>query len=112
MSDDLIERLRENLSFGIWEWVALLDRAERAVAEVERRGGIIDRLTAERDRLAAGGCARDQSTTQFCAEAVALAAKLARAEGLLIQSRDAVQDRYPALVARIDAYFAEQEPRT
>ena len=32
----------------------------------------INRLTAEVERLRAGGCARDQRTTQFCAEAVAL----------------------------------------
>jgi len=33
---------------------------------------VIRELQAEIARLQAGGCARDQSTTQFCAEAVAL----------------------------------------
>lgn len=35
---------------------------------------------AEIDRLKAGGCARDQSTTQFCSEAVTLAEKLRAAQ--------------------------------
>ena len=34
-----------------------------------------DALKAEVERLKSGGCARDQSTTQFCAEAVALKAE-------------------------------------
>lgn len=38
----------------------------------------IERLRAENARLVAGGCARDQTTTQFCAEAVALQAENAR----------------------------------
>jgi len=37
-----------------------------------------DALRAEAERLKAGGCARGQSTTQFCAEAVALKAENAR----------------------------------
>jgi hypothetical protein len=37
-----------------------------------------DALRAEVERLKAGGCARDQSTTQFCAEAAALQAQNAR----------------------------------
>jgi hypothetical protein len=39
-----------------------------------------DQLRAEVERLKNGGCARDQRTTQFCAEAVALRAELAEAE--------------------------------
>lgn len=45
---------------------ALRERAERAEAEVER--------------LKAGGCARDQTTTQYCAEAVEAIARAKRAE--------------------------------
>jgi hypothetical protein len=37
-----------------------------------------DALRAEVERLKAGGCARDQGTTQFCAEAVALQAEKAK----------------------------------
>ena len=37
-----------------------------------------DALRAEVKRLKAGGCARDQTTTQFCAEAAALQAENAR----------------------------------
>jgi hypothetical protein len=35
-------------------------------------------MSDEIDRLRAGGCARDQRTTQFCAEAVAAQAEIAR----------------------------------
>jgi len=38
----------------------------------------IRRLTAEVERLRAGGCARYQRTTQFCAEAVALQEEVRR----------------------------------
>lgn len=38
----------------------------------------VERLEAENARLVAGGCARDQTTTQFCAEAVALQAEVTR----------------------------------
>jgi hypothetical protein len=34
-----------------------------------------DALRAEVERLKSGGCARDQSTTQFCAEAITLKAE-------------------------------------
>lgn len=37
-----------------------------------------DEARAEVDRLKAGGCARDQRTTQFCAEAVALQERVKR----------------------------------
>lgn len=36
---------------------------------------VIERLAAEVERLRAGGCARDQSTTQYCAEAVRIQAE-------------------------------------
>jgi len=38
----------------------------------------IEKLRAEIERLRAGGCARDQTTTQYCAEAVALQSENAR----------------------------------
>ena len=51
----------------------------------------VARLTRERDeagaevaRLKAGGCARDQRTTQFCAEAVALQERVKRLEVALL----------------------------
>jgi hypothetical protein len=42
-----------------------------------------DALQAEAERLKAGGCARDQGTTQFCAEAVTLKAENARLRSAL-----------------------------
>jgi hypothetical protein len=53
MSDDIVARLREIPT--AWPLV------DEAVEEIER-------LRAEVERLRAGGCARDQTTTQFCAE--------------------------------------------
>ena len=44
---------------------------------------LIDRQAAEITRLQAGGCARDQTTTQYCAEAAALAAEIERLRGEL-----------------------------
>ena len=43
----------------------------------------IAELRAEIERLRAGGCARDQTTTQYCAEAVGLAAEVERFRGEL-----------------------------
>jgi len=51
-----------------------------------------DALMAEVARLKAGGCTRDQNTTQFCAEAVALQAENARL-------REALGDMKPARAA-------------
>jgi hypothetical protein len=39
---------------------------------------MIERQAAEIARLKAGGCARDQTTTQYCAEAAAFAAEIDR----------------------------------
>lgn len=39
---------------------------------------LIERLSNEVERLRAGGCARDQRTTQYCAEAVRLQADIER----------------------------------
>ena len=40
----------------------------------------VRQLLAERDALQKKGCARDQKTTQFCAEATALQARVAELE--------------------------------
>jgi hypothetical protein len=42
---------------------------------MEQAADDLERLKAENARLQAGGCARDQSTTQYCAEAARLAAE-------------------------------------
>ena len=47
-------------------------------SEVARLTKERDEARAEVDRLKAGGCARDQRTTQFCAEAVALQERVKR----------------------------------
>jgi hypothetical protein len=52
-----------------------------------------DALKAEVERLKAGGCARDQSTTQFCAEAAALQAENARMREAIEMAIDCIQDK-------------------
>lgn len=49
---------------------------------------LIERQAAEIARLRAGGCARDQTTTQFCAEAAMLAKRVAELEAEVAAFRD------------------------
>jgi cell division protein FtsB len=65
-----------------------------------RRGAALRSLAAERDalraeveRLKAGGCARGQSTTQFCAEAVALQAENVRLREAIEMARECIDDK-------------------
>lgn len=68
---DEIERLREALRIETEELTACaIDRRE---TQRER-----DDARREVERLRAGGCARDQRTTQYCAEAAWLKAELDR----------------------------------
>lgn len=59
MSDDIVMRLRIL-------WTSCTDRINNERAEA----------ADEIERLRAGGCARDQTTTQFCAESVQLQRRL------------------------------------
>ena len=52
-------------------------------AEVDFLGGELTAARAEIARLRAGGCARDQGTTQYCAEAAKLAAENERLRAAL-----------------------------
>ena len=61
-----------------------LARFEHADLSIgDEAADIIDSQAAEIARLQAGGCARDQTTTQYCAEAAALAAEIERLRGEL-----------------------------
>ena len=61
-----------------------LARFEHADLSIgDEAADIIERQAAEIARLQAGGCARDQTTTQYCAEAAALAAEIERLRGEL-----------------------------
>ena len=56
-----------------------LARFEHADLSIgDEAADMIERQAAEIARLKAGGCARDQTTTQYCAEAAALAAEIER----------------------------------
>lgn len=61
----------------VWPQIAAmeLDTLRAANAGLEEK---VASLEKENARLQAGGCARDQRTTQFCAEAVSLAEKVRR----------------------------------
>ena len=61
-----------------------LARFEHAGLSIgDEAADLIERQAAEIARLQAGGCARDQTTTQYCAEAAALAAEIERLRGEL-----------------------------
>ena len=61
-----------------------LARFEHADLSIgDEAADLIERQAAEIARLQAGGCARDQTTTQYCAEAAALAAEIERLRGEL-----------------------------
>jgi hypothetical protein len=56
-----------------------LARFEHADLSIgDEAADMIERQAAEIARLKAGGCARDQTTTQYCAEAAAFAAEIDR----------------------------------
>ena len=65
MTDDIVMRLREE---GFITHMARLPRESK----------ILHAAADEIERLRRGGCARDQNTTQFCAEAAALQIEVQR----------------------------------
>ena len=60
------------VKFSGTRWLAYYQSLDRILMEHDRRQAEIYKSADEIERLRAGGCARDQTTTQFCAEAVAL----------------------------------------
>lgn len=66
---------------------------------------VIERLAAEVERLRAGGCARDQRTTQYCAEAVRLQAEIER----LIRERDAARRQVCEMCEANGDFAAERQ---
>lgn len=78
MSDDLVKRLRD-LAQAKHDDLSIGDEAAARIAELEAT-------------LQKKGCARDQNTTQFCAEAAALQARVVELEGALDQLLDDMRD--------------------
>lgn len=58
-------------------------RRSMHLSDIQSIMGEIESLESEVNRLRAGGCARDQRTTQWCAEAVSLQAEVTRLRLLL-----------------------------
>lgn len=77
MSDDIVARLRvwidQASQQGVEEAVKGLTMAADTIERLDAKAFALEYenelLRAEVERLRAGGCARDQTTTQFCAEA-------------------------------------------
>jgi hypothetical protein len=82
---DIVERLRDYPEGALDEAGILWSKCNDAADEIER--------------LRAGGCARDQRTTQWCAEAEALRSELAE------RARDEIQqiERLALVTAERDA---------
>lgn len=86
---DIVERLLQ-LAERERPYGSLPDTLEEAAAEISRLRAAIGETLLEREdaraeveRLRAGGCARDQGTTQYCAEAAKLAAEIERLRAAL-----------------------------
>lgn len=75
---DIVKRLRAYRPVYGWP-------EERAITIVPTLG---EAAADEIDRLRAGGCARDQTTTQYCVEAARLAADNDRLRAALGEIRD------------------------
>lgn len=81
------------------------------ITEAYRTGRIephhVAAMLTEVDRLQSGGCARDQRTTQFCAEAVAKDAEIARLTSELAAAK---AERVPVVewADTLDGYKAEK----
>lgn len=91
MSDDIVARLREE---GFVTHMARLPRESK----------ILHAAADEIERLRAGGCARDQKTTQFCAEAVTLQREVEMLREMVAEMRE----RNNKLLHRLQEYEARE----
>lgn len=87
MTDDIVARLRE-VSRGIGGYYH----------------NLIQKSADEIERLRAGGCARDQKTTQFCAEAVTLQREIEMLREMVAEMRE----RNNKLLHRLQEYEARE----
>lgn len=68
-----------------------MNDSENRVYEINMLSSDLEVAQKEIDRLRAGGCARNQSTTQFCAEAVALQNEIDRLNAENTRLREALE---------------------
>lgn len=71
---DIVIRLRETVT------MLAVTPMNLSLQDWDRHANNIQDAAAEITRLRAGGCARDQGTTQYCAEAARLAKKVSKLE--------------------------------
>jgi uncharacterized small protein (DUF1192 family) len=79
------------------DWILALNGR---LSPLEQR---IAELEAENERLKAGGCARDQRTTQYCAEAVQMAGRIKELESQITE--------IPTLCRKYEKRIAELEAK-
>ena len=72
---DIVYRLRQPVAHTTSELVGVAHLHAEAADRIVVLEGALGHAEAEVERLRAGGCARDQKTTQWCAEAEALRAE-------------------------------------
>lgn len=68
-------------------------------------------LRAEIERLRAGGCARDQTTTQYCAEAARLAAENEKLRAEVARWSGPVQEQWKKEWAKLQAIYDAEAAR-
>lgn len=77
------------------------DDCDEAADLIDRQSAEIAELRAEVERLRAGGCARDQGLTQYCAEAAAFAAEVERLRAVAAdQGSRLIRMRLALMIAR------------
>lgn len=91
MSDDIVARLRNE---------AFITH----MARLPRESKILHAAADEIERLRAGGCVRDQKTTQFCAEAVTLQREVEMLREVVAEMRE----RNNKLLHRLQEYEARE----
>ena len=92
MSDDIVTRIRLYANASIDGGWASVVRSDLNIA------------ADEIERLRAGGCARDQKTTQFCAEAVTLQREVEMLREMVAEMRE----RNNKLLHRLQEYEARE----
>lgn len=99
----------KTLSDGLRVWALHIEDGEHKPEELTDLRHLLFDAANEIDRLNAGGCARDQKTTQYCAEAVTLQARIDKMHMRMValeNAYDALQNWNAGVEADNDTYRA------